>query len=237
MPQFSLIIPLYNEQLNAPILLGELSRLLADTTHAPFEIILVDDGSTDDTPKMFNEFVQQHPAHVRLLRHETNRGKGAAVRTGMLAASGDWRVFLDADLAVPLSALRELPISEAANVIIGSRAVSGAVIEQPQGWLRRLLGTGYTLLARLVTGVPVSDFTCGFKCFSAATAEKIFALSKINRWSYDAEILYLAKRQGYTIAEIPVHWHNGPRTNVRLLRDIFQSCFDLIRIPFIHGRG
>ncbi len=236
MPSLSIVIPAYNEARNLPGLFAALEDFLRTEKWFALDIVFVDDGSTDATASLIQEFAAQHPDTVRLIVSPANRGKGHAVRTGMLAATGEWRLFLDADLAVPLSAVGLLipAMEEGCPVIIGSRALPASRLAVPQGPLRILLGQGFTLLANLVTRAKVSDFTCGFKCFSREAAETLFPKTRIDRWSYDAELLYLARRQGYAIAEIPVTWRNGPETKVRLFRDIFRSFADLVRIILIH---
>lgn len=233
----SLVIPAYNEARNLPGLFVVLEDFLRTEKRFASEIVFVDDGSTDATADLVRGFAARHPDTVRLIVSPANRGKGHAVRTGMLAATGEWRLMMDADLAVPLSTVGLLlpHIERGCPVIIGSRVLPDSRLAVPQGPIRVILGKGFTLLANLITGARVSDFTCGFKCFSREAVETIFPKTRIDRWSYDAEILYLSRRHGFEIAEIPVVWTNGPETKVRLLRgDLLRSLADLIRIVRIH---
>lgn len=238
-PELSIIIPLYNE---APRLRKTFAALLCFAEARllrSFEVVFVDDGSRDRSAELVRGFAARfEPA--RLVSHTENRGKGAAVRTGMLAAHGAWRLFADADMATDFLEFRKfLPLlTSGAPVVIGSRRIADARILVRQPRLREAMGSVYTALANLFTGAGVSDFTCGFKCFNASAAEAIFSRSVIARWSYDAEILFLARRLGFTITEVPILWSNDGATRVRLWKDAPRSFFDLlyIRINFTFGR-
>ncbi len=234
---FSLIIPCFNEEKNLPELFASFDTILTKPPVPDLEVIFVDDGSCDATPALLQEYASRCAGSVRVISYSDNRGKGYAVRTGMLAARGAYKLFLDADLAVSFDQVAKLlPYMERREqVIVGCRVLPGAVVEISQGLMRRVLGRVYTLLARVCTGVTVNDFTCGFKCFSAEAAQVVFSRAKIDRWSYDAEILYLAKRARFSIIEMPVRWRNGTQTQVRLGRDVVQSLVDLLRIRFIHS--
>ena len=227
-PILSIIIPLYNEERRLPKTFEAIERLANMQEILPFEVVFVDDGSRDGTAAFARAFGARFP-FARLLTHSENRGKGAAVRTGMLAARGHWRLFVDADMATDLAEFQKfLPfLSARAPVIIGSRRISGAEIQVHQPWLRETMGGVYTRLANFFTRACVSDFTCGFKCFSAEAAEAIFSRSRIARWSYDAEILFLAHYLRFPIREVPVVWRNDGATRVRLWKDAPRSFFDL----------
>lgn len=235
MASLSVIIPLYNEEKNVAALLCGLHALRQEGLFQEIECIFVNDGSTDGTEALLRQGAAAMPGSV-VLSHTANRGKGYAVRQGMLAAHGDWRLMADADLSVPLSeARRLLPYMEkGCDVVIGSRALSESSVPVPQGLLRRKLGRAFSMLANATNGLGVSDVTCGFKCFSGRAAEQIFPRAQIDRWAYDAEILFLARKCNLKIAEMPVRWSNGPGTRVRLLRDIPGCLRDLARIRFLH---
>lgn len=226
----SIIIPVFNEEKRLPKTFSALEYFLNDHTFSDVEIIFVDDGSSDKTAEMVRNFKFRYP--VKLISYSKNRGKGYAVRQGMLSSSKNYSLMLDADMSTPFSELHKLiPLmQQRCPVIIGTRKAQGSKVTERQSWYRKKLGEGYTLLARLITGVWVSDFTCGFKCFSKAAVDKIFPLAKIDRWSYDAEILFLAKKFGFQICEVPVVWQNDRHTKVRLGRDIFGSFLDLVRL-------
>lgn len=233
MPSLSLVIPLFNERRRIAKTFAALEPFLTRNAFASVEAVFVDDGSTDGTAELVNTFARTHP-NVRLVRYEKNRGKGHAVKTGMLAATGDYRLTLDADMSTSLDMLtRFIPLMEQnAPVIIGTRKADGTSVTKPQAWHRQAMGKVYTILANLITQARVSDFTCGFKCFRADAATRIFSASRIDRWSYDAEILFLARQFGFSITEVRVAWANDADTRVRLGSDVWQSFADLLRIRF-----
>lgn len=230
---FSIIIPVFNEEKRLPRTFSELEDFFKTSRFKDLEVIFADDGSRDKTVNLINDFKQRY-AFVKLISYRENRGKGYAVRQGMIRAKGDYSLTIDADMSTsPQELLKALPLIESGcPVIIGTRKAKGAKMVPPQPILRRKLGEGYTWLARLVTGVKASDFTCGFKCFSREAREKIFPLARIDRWSYDAEILFLAKRLGFQVCEVPVIWKNDRDTRVRLVKDILGSFIELLRIRF-----
>lgn len=234
-PTLSLVVPVYNEALR---LEGTLPRFVAFLREAPFsgELVIVDDGSVDGTAGLASRLV---PAGVGRVLAEPHRGKGGAVRAGMLAARGRYRIFLDVDLATPLEFVAPClaRLDAGADVVIGSRRVAASAIEQHQSAVREFLGRGFSLLSRLVSGVHVSDFTCGFKGFSAAAAEAIFTRLRIDNWSFDTELLFLATALGLRIEELPVRWRDDARTKVRLGRDIAGSLAGLVAIRLNHVAG
>ena len=237
--RISIIVPLYNEERRLRHTFAALERFCVSLSSSVFEVVFVDDGSTDRSVKLVRVFIARFP-HARLVGHTLNRGKGAAVRTGMLVARGKWRLFMDADMATDLTEfIKFVPsLNAGAQVCIGNRRMAGAEVLVRQPWLREAMGGAYTALANFFTGAGVSDFTCGFKCFSAEAAVEIFSRSVIARWSYDAEILFLAHRLGYAIKEVPVVWKNDGATRVRLWKDAPRAFFDLfyIRARSLLGR-
>lgn len=237
MKSLSIVIPCFNEQRNLPGLFSALEGFLRTKDCPASEIVFVNDGSTDQTDTLLRDFIGRHPDVARIISYPENKGKGFAVRAGMLGAKGEWRLFMDADLAVPLETVENLlPLmARGCEVIIGSRVIAGSSVALPQGKVRSFLGGCFTVLANGITGVRVSDFTCGFKCFSKKATETIFPLAKIDRWSYDAEILYLARKHSFEICEVGVVWKNGPETKVSFIRgDMFRAFTDLLRIIRIH---
>jgi len=231
----SLVIPVYNESRRLEKTFASLSRFLKNAPVPSVEIIFVNDGSTDDTLMLLNQFAHKVPA--RIISYPDNCGKGYAVRTGMRAATADYALFLDADMSTDLLMFERFAVAmqQGAAIVIGTRKNAGAEIHKHQPWWREMLGKGYTILARTILGVPVTDFTCGFKCFHRLAREAVFRRAFIDRWSYDAEILYLAHRLGFQIFEIPVVWVNDRHSSVRLYRDIIQSFFDLFAIRSKHS--
>lgn len=226
----SLIVPAYNEEKIIKENLKKIVNYLSGQEYN-WEIIVVDDGSKDKTSKIVEGLINPR---IRLIKLIKNSGKGAALREGMVDAIGDYVVFSDADLSVPIDSLSLFieKLKEGSDVVIGSRRTKGSKIIKHQPFLRETMGRFYTLLSKMVTRAKISDFTCGFKGFSAKAAHKIFSKSLIDRWSYDVEILYLAKKFGFRISEIPVSWINREETRVSLGSAITTSFTDLIGIRF-----
>jgi dolichyl-phosphate beta-glucosyltransferase len=226
-PFLSVIVPVFNESgriRNA----SAISEYLNQQEFSS-ELIIVDDGSTDNTL----DILQNSPSNPnrRIISYQPNRGKGHAIKTGMLVATGKYQLFTDIDLSTPLEQFHEfLPYLEENDVIMGSRKIEGAHVLQHQSKVRETLGRGFTYLSNLVLKLTVSDFTCGFKCFSKSAAEKIFTRMTIDRWGFDSEILYIAKKQGLSVREIPVIWANDPHTKVKFPHDLIRSFTDLIHI-------
>jgi len=202
-----------------------------------WEIVLVDDGSSDGTGALMAR-LQAEDAHMRALSHPVNRGKGAAVRTGVLATRGDYVLFCDADLSTPPEFLGEFLelIEQGADVVIGNRKSQAATIERWQPPLRTWLGLGFTRLSNWLMGLSVGDYTCGFKLFRGDAARRIFERSQTSRWSFDVEILALAAQDGLVVREVPVRWHHEPDTRVRVLRDVISSFRELLAIRRRLGR-
>jgi len=237
LPELALIIPVFNEEQRIAKTFNALRDFLKHAKISRLDIVFVDDGSRDGTVRAIQQF-QGECSSVRLISYPDNRGKGFVVRKGMLAASAPYRLILDADMSTPLTEFEKfIPFLEkGCPVVIGTRKGRGAIVAKPQAWYRRKLGEGYTILANLVTGVKVSDFTCGFKCFTGYAADAIFSRASIDRWSFDAEILFLARAGGFQICEVPVVWRNDADSRVRLTKDLLKSFVDLFRIRFRRGR-
>lgn len=226
-PFLSVIIPLYNEQKRLNKLI-KLYKYLKKQNFT-YEVILVNDGSKDNTLKRTDNLSKDFK--FNLITYKENRGKGFAIRTGMLAAQGQNLLFTDIDLSTPIEEFNKfLPLLKKQRIIIGSRKTKGSVLQKRQGIMRESLGKGFTLLSQVILGLQISDFTCGFKCFSKKAAKEIFSKQRIERWGFDSEILFLAKKLGYEITEIPVRWSNDPGTKVKFPGDIFRSLVDLYRI-------
>ncbi len=219
----SIVIPAYNE---SACLRGAV-RAALDYLHArglEGEVIVVNDGSTDDTGRIAVELARED-ARVRAEGYERNCGKGHAVRRGVEHARGATIVFLDADLATPVGEIdKVLPEIEAgAQMVVGTRQHPDAEIEHPQPRLRRFMGGVFRSLARMMLGLRVSDITCGFKAFTRDAAHGIFALSTIDGWAFDAELLVIAQRLGLRVAEVPVRWADRRDSRVRPLRNALES--------------
>jgi glycosyltransferase involved in cell wall biosynthesis len=235
-PALSLVVPVYNEELVLERSLRELCSF-AESLRMPFEIVCVDDGSHDRSAAILGAHAQRDP-RVRVERHAHNRGKGAAVRTGMLAARGARVVFLDADLSTPLEQTPALLAAlETHDVALGNRRMDGAAVRRRQPWVRQTLGRGFTLLARVLLASRVSDYTCGFKAFRRDAAQRIFARSTLDGWAFDAELVAIAHAQRLSIAEVPVQWHHEDDSKVRVLHAIASSLRDLVVIAARRASG
>ncbi|MGB6894889.1 MAG: dolichyl-phosphate beta-glucosyltransferase [Dehalococcoidia bacterium] len=238
-PRLSLVMPAYNEERR----LGpSLEQLLAFAVAQgyPVEILVVDDGSVDRTAELAREAAGAVPANVslRLLQHPRNLGKGRAVRTGCLAAAGDFVAYLDADLATPpqeaLKLLRAL--EEGADVAVGSRVHPGGYdmrVSQPP--YRRALGWLYTWVRQRLLLPDIVDTQCPLKAFRREAAQRIFARQRLSGWAFDVEVLYLARRMGLRTSQVPVEWHHvgGSQMRVGPLQAL-RVLWDLLRLRWLH---
>jgi dolichyl-phosphate beta-glucosyltransferase len=228
----SIVVPLYNEthRLTPGI---EAIRAYLDSRNFSSEVVFVDDGSTDGTADMVNRVIEGDD-RFRLVAYTPNQGKGKAVKVGMLEAKGAVRLFTDIDLSVPIEVADEFlaKIQEGNPIVIGTRRVEASNVKVHQPRYRELLGEAYRRIVQAVFAPGISDFTCGFKAFNAEATETIFSQSRIKRWSFDTEILFLATRWGYRVCEIPVEWINSPATRVNLLLDVGRSAWELFLIRY-----
>ncbi|NQU09700.1 glycosyltransferase family 2 protein, partial [bacterium] len=203
------------------------------------EVLVGDDGSQDDTAAVVAAAAERDP-RVRLIRFEINRGKGAAVRAGMLAAAGTVILFCDADLSTSLDAIEPALAQVArgeADVVIGSRALPGSDLPLRQSWIREHLGQTFNRFVRAISRLPYRDTQCGFKLFSRAAAGQVFSRARIDGFAFDVEALVIARQQGLRISELPVRWVNSPDSRVGLLVHPAQMLRDLVRIGWWDRRG
>ena len=215
----SIIIPAYNEQVRLPDTLRRVEQYLQDTNWAFHEILVVDDGSTDGTCEAATAFATAN-ANIRVLRNPGNRGKGFSVRHGMLEARGEWRLFSDADLSTPIEELEKLwhAVTDGNHEIaIGSRALDRSLIGVHQPGYRESMGRVFNAVMRAATGLPISDTQCGFKLFRGDVAQEVFSRQILERFGFDAEVLYIASRRHYRIAEVPVRWNHVDGSKVGML--------------------
>lgn len=233
-PFLSIIVPVYNEEKRLEKGIAEIVRFI-DSQKFQTELLVVNDGSKDKTLKLLKNL--KHPS-FKLISYKKNQGKGFAVKEGMKTARGDWRIFIDIDLSTPMSEFSKfLPHLKKFHVIIGSRKTKNSEILVHQPLLREKLGAVFTWLSSTFLGVGVSDFTCGFKLFSKKAAMEIFSIQDLKGWGFDSEIMFLAQKKGFPIKEIPVKWSNDSQTRVVLLKDIFQSLLELLKIRYNHLIG
>jgi len=231
--KLSIVIPVFNEEDDVLRSLEQLQAYL-DGLKLNYEVVVVNDGSTDNTENLLKEYSASR-SNIIVVSYMPNRGKGFAIKTGMLKAAGDIRLFFDVDLSVPLETI-EVFIKEMENkkydVLVGTRKNKDARILKRQPIFREYMGKGYTHLTNLLLGTSYSDFTCGFKAFRKHAAEAIFSKQSITGWSFDAEILLLVKRLKFTSGELSVTWRNSEDTRVRLLRDTVRSFWELLKIKY-----
>lgn len=225
----SLVIPCFDEAERIDACLEAATSWL-DARGGGGEVIVVDDGSRDGTADRVRAWSARR-ADVRLIAMPKNRGKGAAVREGVLAAAGDVVAFFDADLAVGVEHLGALLSAlEGHDAAVGCRHIAGASVTKPQGRLRRWLGRRYLGFARWLLRIPASDVTCGFKAFRRRVAVELFRGARCRRWGFDAEVLHLAAKAGFSMAEVPVTWHDGTGSRVRVGLDVLRSLKELLGV-------
>lgn len=230
MPKYSIIIPAYNE---AKRLGSTLERVLHYVTSQEWdaEVIVVNDGSRDCTPELVSEAAVRFPC-LRLISNPGNRGKGYSVRNGMLNANGELLLFSDADLSSPIEEAPKLfaAIQHGAEVAIGSRWVRPETQTKRQSPLRQIYGRAFNVALRILLGLHQKDTQCGFKAFTRNAAQKIFPLQQIERWGFDPEILFLARRFNFRVDEVPVAWADVGGTRISPLRDGMRMMGEVFRI-------
>lgn len=229
-PELSIIIPVYNEEKRIGKTLIELAKFIKQKNIAP-EVIVVDDGSSDHTPILLERFKNL----IKIITVNPNRGKGNAIRLGVLEAKGQKILFMDADLATPLFEIERFldEFKESDNILIGSRSSSQA----KRTPFRAFAGFVFKLVCDFILSLPQEDTQCGFKLFSRQAAKDLFSQAKINRWGFDIEILYLAKKSNYIVRELPVAWEDKPGSTVRMFRDTYLMIKDLIKIRINQFNG
>jgi dolichyl-phosphate beta-glucosyltransferase len=237
----SIVVPAFDEERRIGSLLDVVARTgdeFAERAGCSLvEIVVVDDGSRDRTPEIVRGF-RGLDSRLRLIQQARNRGKGAAVRAGMLAATGELALFTDVDLSAPLSDL--VPLADAvaggADLALGSRALPESILLARQPAYRELLGKGFNLALRRLTALPYRDTQCGFKLFRLRTTRPLFELQSVDGFAFDAELCVLARARGLRIAEVPVHWRNDPRTHVTFARSMRMAA-ELVRIARLARRA
>lgn len=240
-PVLSIVIPAYNEARRIEPSLERIREYLASRDES-IEVLVVDDGSSDGTSGVVEREMPRFAdsgLSLRLLGDGKNHGKGAAVRVGMLAAKGEIVLFSDADLSAPIEELPKLvdPIRAGdVDIAIGSRALDRSLVGVHQSAAREAAGRIFNLLMRVLTGMPFRDTQCGFKAFRAEAAREVFSRVLIERFGFDVEALYIARKLGYSIAEIPVIWNNVEGSTVGLMNGL-NGYADVLRVRFNDIRG
>jgi len=227
-PFLSIILPVYNEENRLPKTLQQVSAFLATQPYSG-EVIIVENGSNDRSYEIAHKFCQDQVNFAVI--HEEQRGKGLAVRTGMLKASGQFRIFCDVDFSMPVEEInRFLPPKQTnADIVIGSREAPGAVRYNEPAY-RHIIGRIFNAMVRTAALSGIQDSQCGFKLFSARCANDVFQKQTLTGMSFDVEVLFIARRLGYSIIEIPVPWYFNPDSRVRLVDDSLRMGVDLLVI-------
>jgi glycosyltransferase involved in cell wall biosynthesis len=229
-PQYSIVIPAYNETARISHALEDVLRVVRERRWSA-EVIVVNDGSSDDTAEIVRGFAAQHPV-LRLIENPGNRGKGYSVRNGILHATGEIVMFTDADLSAPIEEAERLfaALRDGADVAIGSRWLDRGRQTTHQPFYRRFFGRCFNQVTRLIMRLPFADTQCGFKAFRRSAAQTIFQLQRIERWGFDPEILFIALKRGYKVREVAVTWGHDERSRISYLRDGIQMLEELVYI-------
>jgi dolichyl-phosphate beta-glucosyltransferase len=234
----SIIIPAYNEEQRLPKTLESVGKYLQGLDYS-YEIIVVDDGSSDRTSQIVKDLQKKIPL-LGLIKLSENKGKGFAVRTGILHSKGRFVFFTDADLSTPIEEVQNfLPLlEEGYDVVVGSRRNPNSRVIMSQNKIRRFMGRVYILLNRWLGIVDVVDVTCGFKAFRREAAKKIFKVARLNRFSFDSEVLFLAQAKfKFRWIQVPIEWKDASGSKVNIIRETFVSFLDLIKIKLYDLRG
>jgi len=230
MNKISLIIPVYNEEKRIKLTLGKCISYFKNKK-IDYEIIIVDDGSTDKTRLIIKDFLSKNK-NIKLTKQRKNKGKGYSVKEGMLLANGDYLLFSDADLSTPIEEIEKFikVMKKGYDIVIASRNMKDSIIPIKQPFFRKFLGQVFPLIVNLLILPGYKDTQCGFKLFKKEVAIKIFSKQKINDFGFDVEILFIAKKYGYKIKEIPVIWSNSLVSKVSPLLDSIRMFLDILKI-------
>ncbi len=228
-PRLSVVVPAFNEQNRLGATLAEMSRYLRERGDS-YETLVVDDASTDRTAEVAGGFSD---SGVRVIRFPRNRGKGAAVRAGVLASAGEWILISDADLSAPIQELERLEARAAdAHLVLGSRATGESRIGQRQSWARESMGRTFNLIIRSLGMTKIKDTQCGFKLLEGSAGRQLFEHMRVERFAFDVELVWLAQAFGHTVLEVGVAWNNSPRSTVDPLRDSARMFWDVLKLRF-----
>lgn len=226
----SILIPLFNESKRLEKSWQKIKKYYENKDYFG-ELIFINDGSTDNTLKIIKKFKARFP--IKIISYQPNCGKGFSIRKGVLEATKKIILFMDLDLSTSLNMTEKfLEEFEDNTLLIGNRESPQSIMIKRQSFFREKMGLAFTRLTNLILGINCSDYTCGFKMFPANLGKKIFSKAKINRWGFDAELIFLAKKLGVKIKELPVVWEHKRNSKVNLKKDIFYTLFELLQIRF-----
>jgi len=234
---YSIIIPAYNESQRISASLDKILSYIAEQQWGA-EVIVVNDGSRDNTAEIVRQYAKTHPM-VRLIENPGNRGKGYTVRNGMMQAHGDILLFTDADLSSPIEESQKLfaAIGKGADVTFGSRWLQAELQTARQPLYRQVFGRIFNLLLRIILGLKYKDTQCGFKAFTRKAAHQIFARQMIDRWGFDPEILFLAEKYGFKVAEVPVEWAHDNRSKINPVTDGAKMFMEMLKVRWADFTG
>jgi dolichyl-phosphate beta-glucosyltransferase len=231
----SVIIPAYNEYMRIIPALEKITRYMGEQSRS-FEIIVIDDGSSDGTVESVGNFIKKTGGNISLYLNGKNFGKGYSVKRGMLLARGDYRLFTDADLSTPIEETERFlkEISAGYDVVIASRSIEGSDIAKRQPFYREFMGRTFNRIIKQVLNVPYKDTQCGFKMFTADAAKTIFGLLKTEGFAFDVELILIALKKGYKIKELPVKWINSPVSRVKIFSDSLKMIAQVLALKRLY---
>jgi len=234
--RLSIVIPLFNEEVRFKEAFVEITKMYQKCPE--WEFIFVNDGSKDKTRSVVREAIT-NKGRMKLISYSPNQGKGFAIKQGIKKTSKPLALLTDIDLSTPFTDVSLLYpfINRGADIVIGTRKVSGARILVRQPAIREWLGKRFTDISNVWLGLSITDFTCGFKLLRAPVAKKLFSLQRVHRWGFDAEVLFLASLYHKQIVEVPITWTNDRRTRVSLLLDLLRSLYELWSIRWNYWTG
>ena len=231
----SIVIPAFNEERRLPASLKQIGEFVSAQSY-PIEVVVIDNNSSDATRQIAADFASEF-TYARVL-HEARQGKGAAVKTGMLAARGEYLFICDADLSMPVEEISKFmpPALNSYDVAIASREAPGAQrVGEPE--YRHLMGRVFNFIVRVLAIPKIQDTQCGFKVFRREVAREVFPLQTIDGWGFDVEVLFIALRRGYTLIEVPITWYYRPQTKISPFRDSFNMFTEVMRVRINGWRG
>ncbi|MBI1910598.1 MAG: glycosyltransferase family 2 protein [Deltaproteobacteria bacterium] len=236
-PFLSVVVPCYNEEKLIEQTMKRVFEYL-DSKKYPYEVIAVDDGSRDSSVLILKRLSQENP-NLKVLENRVNRGKGYSVRRGFLEATGRFVCFTDADLSTPIEEIEKLLhwMDEGFDIAIGSRSIKGSQLEVHQHMWREYMGKTFNFFVQRIAFSGIKDTQCGFKCFKKETVKEIFSRQRIDGFSFDVEALYIAKKLGYSIKEVPIKWVNRFESRVNPLIHPLQMMRDMIKMRIWDLRG